>query len=788
MNPGLYNRLFDEFQKARDAKDAPTAYQGKRGFEEWYSDQVATWALKQYAADRKKGLVGSHFIRIVRKLKQFHKQFSTEMKKRFGKDAYSVEFDGYMDEVLKTSKAGSTASGARNATMQEKIIVRKMAEVVKKQQPGVSGAIVKRVQKIIRSDGFTPIYNFMFTADSRLRKIGGDKLADLFYTRAQDGKAKGRNKLGFIKTAMTEGNAWFSKLEDMIDGKLDSPEVQESIALAFSDTPTRDLKDKNAIAVREWFDRFYDEYIEPSNTDVGRQRDYAPVVLKLSAIDQNPEGLIKLIMESDPDAKESDIRLAVSKLVSYQQAVMDGAPIEIAETDPAASAEKAIQLTKAVGRDKLAEAGFLEDPDVALMRYTSNMVKRVEWNRNTKDDLGNSIYEEELKKLNPKAQEEVKKIVHKYLGYQDAPLSPMWRAINSWGSVLQVFAILPLAVLGSIPELAGPVIASKDFGAVTTGMKEIIRSIRNRDEARALARDLGVVTSQSVANVMMSQAELDFMDTNARKVVDGFFRVTLLDTYTKFTREFASNMGVRFLETHSNPETSNAYSKRYLAELGLTASDVKTWSDSNQDFTTPEGKKVRLALQRFVESSTLRPNAAERPLWASDPRWALFWQLKGFVYSYGKVMLAGARRESAKRLEGATAKDVNTYAALAGSAGVFALMGIATMPLAMVGMELREYAKYGLAFAIPGIDHEAKNYFRTDDMSWSQYLGAAFDRSFAAGPLTIASQAMQSMDWGRGITGAAATVAGPTAETVNRIFTDGFGSTFENRMLPTGLL
>ena len=195
-----------------------------------------------------------------------------------------------------------------------------------------------------------------------------------------------------------------------------------------------------------------------------------------------------------------------------------------------------------------------------------------------------------------------------------------------------------------------------------------------------------------------------------------------------------------------------------------------------------------MALQRFVESSTLRPNAAERPLWASDPRWALAWQLKGFFYSYGKVMLAGAKREAQARLDGASAKDVNTYAALTGAAGVFALMGIATMPLAMVGMELREYAKFGLAWAIPGIDHEAKNYFRTDDMSWGTYMGAAFDRSFAAGPVTIAQQAMQAADWGRGVTGAAAVVAGPTAETVNRMFTDGFSSTFENRMLPTGLL
>lgn len=788
QNPALYNRLFDAFQTARDADDAPTAYKGKRGFEEWYADQVANWAIEAYTKDRKKGLIGAHFQKVAQTLKKFFGAFSKEMQRRFGREAYSPEFRGYMEEVMKSRRSGDSRSGALNATMEQKVIVRKMAEVIEKQSPGLANAIVRKTQQIIRSDGFTPVYNFIVSADTRLRKIGSDKLADLFYGRSQQAKGRGLNKLGFLKTSMLEGNRWFSILEDMVDGDLKSPEVQESIRIAFSGTPTRELTDANAIAVRQWFDRFYDEYIEPSNTNVGRQRDYAPVVLKLSAIDQNPAGLVALLLESDPEAKESDIRNAVQRLVSYQQAVMDGKPISIEETNPAQSAERAIQLTKKVDRSKLQEAGFLEDPDVALMRYTSNMVKRVEWNRNTKDDFGNSIYEEELKKLSPEARAEAEKIIHKYLGYMDAPLGPMWRAINSWGSVLQIFAILPLAVIGSIPELAGPVIVSKEFGAITTAFKELANTVRNRDEARLLARDLGVVTSQSVANAMMSQSELDFMDTQARKVTDGFFRVTLLDTYTKFTREFASNMGVRFLENHSNPETAGAFSARYLQELGVTAADVQTWSKSNQDFSTPEGQRVRMALQRFVESSTLRPNAAERPLWASDPRWTLAWQLKGFVYSYGKVMLAGAKRESLARLEGASAKDVNTYAALTGAAGVFALMGIATMPLAMLGMELREYAKFGLAWAIPGIDHNAKNYFRTDDMSTGQYFWAAFDRSFAAGPATIASQAMQAADWGRGVTGAAAVVLGPTAETLQRMSTDGFGSTFENRILPTGLL
>jgi hypothetical protein len=379
-------------------------------------------------------------------------------------------------------------------------------------------------------------------------------------------------------------------------------------------------------------------------------------------------------------------------------------------------------------------------------------------------------------------------IVEKYLGYNTKPLSENWKNVQSALTLMQIVAILPLAVLGSVPELAGPIIASKEFSAVTRGMKEIVNTVKNREEARRLARDIGIVSSQSSANVLMSQAEMEWMNDSARKLTDGFFRVILLDQYTQFTREFAANMGVKFLEEHANPDSQNAFSERYLSQLGLTASDVKTWIDSEKDFTTPEGMKVEEALQRFVESSTLRPNAAERPIWASDPRFALIWQLKGFFYSYGKVMAAGAKREASDRLEGVKEGDVPPLAALGGAASVFALMGIATMPLAMVGMELREYAKYGLAYVLPGYSPADKNYFRTDDMSWPKYMSAAFERSFAFGPASIGHQMMQATDWGRGPFGAVAVALGPTAETAERVITDGIGSTVRNRISPTGLL
>ena len=788
-NPALYNRLYSSFEEARSAKDAPDSYKGKRGFEEWYADQTAIWAIKQYTKDRKKGLVGAHFQKLANKLNRFFKALSKDLQTRFGKKAYTESFDSYMGTVLERRRDNiNTDSGAQNATYREKVLVRKMAEaVIKNTKPGYVGVIQKYVKNIIQSEGFTPIYNMMFTADSRMRKLGGNKLADLFYGRAQDSRNQGRNKMGFVKTSTLAGNKWFSNLEQALGGDLKTEEVNRAFEEAFTDTPTSELEGK-PLAIRQWFEQLHDEYIAPSNTDIAKRENYTPVVLKLSEIHTRSDVFVALIMEANPNQDLAQVKKAVQKLVNYQESVLNEKPIVIGKVDPASSAELALVLTANISPQALAKAGFVETPEVATMKYLGNVIKRVEWNQNTKDDQGNSIYDEELAKLSPAAQQEVKMIVEKYLGYNTHPLSERWKNIQSALTLMQIVAILPLAVLGSLPELAGPVIASKEFGAVATGMKEIVNTIKNRDEARRLARDIGVVSSQSSANVLMSQAEMEWMNDSSRKLTDGFFRLIYLDQYTKFTREFAVNMGVKFLDEHSNSDTQNPYSKRYLEELGVQASDVKVWQESGQDFTTPEGRKVEEALQRFVESSTLRPNAAERPVWASDPRFALIWQLKGFFYSYGKVMAAGAKREASNRLEGVTEGDVPALAAMGGAASVFAIMGIATLPLAMMGMELREYAKYGLAYALPGFSPDDKNYFRTDDMSWTQYGKAAFERSFAFGPATIGHQMMQAADWGRGPLGVVSVGLGPTAETAERVLTDGVASTFRNRISPTGLL
>ena len=812
LNPVMYNRLIAAWEKSRDAKGAPAVYKEEHGFEEWYADQVANWAAQEFKGqefkgkkalidrtpDRAtKGVIASHFKAMVKKLKSFYKELSKDLKRRFAPENYSADFDGYIQEVVQTNRRNSKATamdnraGARTARYQApykaKAKVASDVAAAEKTNPNLVGAIQGAVKKMIRSKNFDPIYNLMFTSDSRLRKVGGNKIADMMYGRAQDSKGVAATRLGALKSMSLEANALVNNLEKALSIPLDSAEGRAAIDEAMGGDKTSNLS-KEAQAVRKWFDDVYDNYIAPSNTDIGRQENYAPVTLKLSEVHAKPEGLVEIIAAANPEEDMKAVKAAVQRLVAYEQAVIDDKPITVKGIDPAADIEKALILTRNVGRDVLIREGYMEDSDVAILRYVNHITKRVEWNRHTKDAGGNSIFEEEFRKLNKQQQQEVKEIVDSYFGYNTKPIGPVWRTVNSVGTVVQIFAVLPFAVLGSIPELAGPVIASKEFGATMIGMKEIVNTIRDRKEAEAIARDLGLVTSASVASSLMSTTEMDWMGPNSRKLTEGFFRVIGLDAFTKLTRYFALNMGLKFIDKHSNPDTSVADSARYLKELGITDADVKAWEKGNRDYNTPEGQKVRRALQRFAESATLRPNAAERPVWASDPRFALVWQLKGFFYSYGKVLLAGSTREARARLEGVTATDAGVYGAMAGSAGIFALMGVATLPLAMVGMELREYAKFGFANVIPGIDASQKDYFRTDSLSWFEYLSAAFSRSFAAGPASIGHQMVQAADWGRGPLGSAAVAAGPTAETLHRMFTDGFSSTFTNRILPTGLL
>jgi len=782
-NPALRARLLRAFEKDPRYQNYLNAYDYELAFEEWYADQVARWATKKFINKQAKSLTDKHFKELAKKLKAMYREFTRTMKRRLGNT--SQDFETYIEAVVDAKKKGyETAGTSANPNFVQKAMVQEVNQaVVKMGGEALADHWRGALADIARNPKLRPLMKIVRTADGIMRLHGGRKIADMFYIRSQDPDADGG--LGFVGASARQIAEFQNKFEEQV-GSMDDPEVQAALLEAMGDEDTDQLSPK-AQQVRKFLESIYDDYIAPSNTDIGRQQNYFPTALNLMAIQENLDGFVELIMQQDPTANEAEVRKSINAVLRYNQSVADGKPIEIDGTDPAVAVEKALQLTLNVNRGSLYNAGFLHEPQDAFVQYVRHVVKRVEWNKHTKDEQGNDLLEAEMDKLSPEDKEVVQEIIATHLGYQTNPLSPMWRKVNSYGQFLQFITILPFAAIASLPELAGPVINSKEFGGLVEGLKQIPATIKNRAEARQLARDLGVVTNEIVANSWVTQAELDYMDPKVRKMSDVFFKYTALQWFTTFSREFAAGMGVKFILKHARNEFDNPRSERYLQELGLTAKEVMAWNNSGRKFTTPEGKKIKRGLQRFVESSILRPNSAERPVWASDPHWALVWQLKSYFYAYGKVIMGGIYREMVSRRKEMGGQGMPQLTA---TLSVLAITALATMPLAMLGMELREYTKQSLAAVLPGVETDNK-YFRTDRMDWPTYLSEVIDKSGFLGIFTLGAMSHQNAKWDdKGIEGFAPDAIlpflGPTAETVDTILENGFSidRTLKDRLIP----
>ena len=311
------------------------------------------------------------------------------------------------------------------------------------------------------------------------------------------------------------------------------------------------------------------------------------------------------------------------------------------------------------------------------------------------------------------------------LGRTGLGMNNYMRNINSGLLFLNIVTYLTFAMVASLPDLAGPVLRSKSFSALPEAARQLTRYFKNPSEMQQFSRELGVISRDSISSMYINAVDMNYMTEGFRKGSDAFFKVTGTEWFTKFSRTLAAGMGEQFLLKHAKGRTD--LDSRYLAELGAGVSsnpraDILAWAKNNRNFNTPEGRRVREMLGRFVDESIIRPNAAERPVWASNPYTALIWQLKSFFYAYGKNILGGHFREMKNRYSETGQIPM---------AAVPLLLGAVTLlPLSMVGLELRE----GIKWAAAGGD-EGK--LRTNGMGWWEYAGEIIDRAGYLGPYTL---------------------------------------------------
>ena len=783
LNKATRKRLEAAFEKDPKSKELMEYYNDDKGkaFDEWYADQVALWATKKYLDRQAKNLTESHFKALVRKLRRAWKLSTSKIRK--GRLALPQDrqvdpnFEAYMDNVIESAKKSDPIRTGIASTFKEQ---------VKKYYDGIprSDATGRMYKRHILADAIGVINTVFFTADSRLRALAGNEFADMFYVLSQGRKGD----LGYLRKKNLTSNLWKTRFEDEV-GNLNDENVQEALILALDDDVDTKSFEPFSLErkIRDYLDSFYKEYVGLSGLKIKQRKNFFPVVIDMMELANRPDEFLDVLRQDaakkgnpwSPN-KERQMRRSLQRFLGEDGVVdldpVDGAPDpeELFETVAKGAAKQRL-LTEGVDKKVLLEKGFLQDPDLAFVTYMNRMIKHVEWSRATN---GGAKVAAKLETMPAEKRAQVEKILKAYLGYQDTAISPLWRTVNSWGQFIQFITILPFAAIASLPDLAGPIINAKELGGLSAGFKELIATFTNREEAIQFARDVGVNSSETVANAWVTQAEQDYMDPAVRSMSDTFFRYIGLDWFTKFTREFAARMGSTFILRHSERALGgNDISVRYLSDLDLTADEVQAWYKGGQKFDDDTGRKVQNALQRFVESSILRPNAAERPVWASDPHFALIWQLKSYFYAYWKTMIGGVFREGRQRNKEFKGKEQGMAVG-----SLLMLTAVATMPLAMLGGEAREYAKYGLAWLLPGIDPK-EQYFRSERMDWGEYMYEMMDRSGFFGPLSMLQMANNKADWGGSPMSA---LLGPTAETIDLAMRNGWnvGKTVGDRLVP----
>jgi len=414
----------------------------------------------------------------------------------------------------------------------------------------------------------------------------------------------------------------------------------------------------------------------------------------------------------------------------------------------------------------------LHDPYLAMDRYFKHTLKNISWRQRGGWQEMLAVVNA-VRDMDQKEGDDLKEAIMYSLGNYNGDISAPLRSLNSWGLWLNITTLLAFAVFASFPDFAGPIIRSKEFKAIGNVADVISEYIKDGNGLRQFARDLGVVAQESLETIFVSAADLDWMESRPRLWSAYFFQYTFTEGYTRFMRTFAAGMGRQFVIEHAErAKKGDKDSMRYLAELAdeqgdpLTWQTVEKWLKTNYDsktgkysFNGPEGRRVRLAIGRFVDESIIRPTALDRPLYANDPRYSLIFQLKTFFYAYGKTVVGGVARESMTRH--AEGKPISAVLA------PLLLYATTVIPLTMLGWDLRERAKFRLAQLAPGVEPNWKTIGRSHYMDQGDYWLEVFDRTGSFGPWTQLFQMQQSAQWGKFW---GTPLIGPSAERVEEFF------------------
>ncbi|WP_345195542.1 hypothetical protein, partial [Kistimonas scapharcae] len=220
-------------------------------------------------------------------------------------------------------------------------------------------------------------------------------------------------------------------------------------------------------------------------------------------------------------------------------------------------------------------------------------------------------------------------------------------------------------------DIAGGVLRNRDAKGMwkaANDMRQAMMLKKKDPEAyKALVQqvhDMGLIGQRVSQEILQNLYGNTYTTGKAQKALDYLFHLNFQEWWTEYTRITNAHVANQTLKRWAEDALAgDAKAKKYLGQLNVTAEEVRDWDgktltleeQAEYEQLKADGirgdrynelhalmknrRAVQDALTRFVEESVVRPNAAHRPAWASDPRYMLIWHLKSFFYSYGKMII-----------------------------------------------------------------------------------------------------------------------------------------------------
>ena len=245
-------------------------------------------------------------------------------------------------------------------------------------------------------------------------------------------------------------------------------------------------------------------------------------------------------------------------------------------------------------------------------------------------------------------------------------MNPELKKLMSGVITMENVLLMPMAIFSQLVDPIGIAMRTnsiKDAGeAYLQSLKDLKKAItrdKSYDYDRELTKMLGIISTDSMLETMGQTQGSMYMSSAVRNINKQFFRYNGMEGWNNSMRVAATVAGERYL-------IANVANERAMAELDLDPKNIKVmpkgtnWGEAGRmaitkeqfehlGMTKPEAQaaaeQIQEAMFRFVDGAVVRPNAAHRATWMSDPRFQLLSHLKQFTFSFQAAVLNRARNE-----------------------------------------------------------------------------------------------------------------------------------------------